>query len=440
MAMAVDPPPVLAAAGFAVAAAIAAALAYYWYDGCHAGCAVRLRRYGNLLDTIGDTPLVEIACLRVRGCRVFAKLESSNPGGSVKDRVALRIVEEAIAQGHLTPFSGDLVTEGTAGSTGVSLSMVCRAMGLRCHVVMPDDAALEKSEAVCAFGGEVERVRPVAFANPDHMVNRARRRAERVLAEKSATGSSAPSSSGGRGRRGSGSPSAYFANQFDNLANFRAHYHGTGREIWEQTGGRIDAFVCGAGTGGTMAGVGARLKEHDPRVMTVLCDPPGSSLFNYVTRGVMYTSHEAEGQRLRNPQDTITEGVGINRYTENIGAANIDAAVKCTDAEAVEMARFVLREEGLFIGSSSAVNLVGAMRVAEYFCDDSRPGGNDASGDGREKVIVTVLCDSGERHRSKFHNEEYLASHGLLPTAGTLEFLERSGNRLTMARGRCSPR
>ena len=237
---------------------------------------------------------------------------------------------------------------------------------------MPDDAAIEKSQILEALGAEVQRLRPVSIAHPQHFVNVARRRA-------------------------ASESNALFADQFENPANFRAHLI-TGQEIWSQTGGRIDGFVCGAGTGGTIAGVSIALKQRKPDIQVYLVDPPGSGLYNRVTRGVMYAPVEAEGRRLRHPFDTITEGVGINRLTANFSKAKIDGACKASDQESVEMARYLLRNEGLFVGSSAAVNCVGAVKLARML--------------GPGHVIVTVLCDGGHRHLSKFHNKEYLEQHG----------------------------
>ncbi|GIL88364.1 hypothetical protein Vretimale_15049 [Volvox reticuliferus] len=328
----------------------------------------------GVLDLIGNTPLIRIASLSEEtGCEILAKAEMLNPGGSVKDRVALQIVTEALQEGRLRP--GALITEGTAGSTGVSLAMVAAALGCSCAITMPDDAAVEKANMIQAYGATVERVRPVSIVHPDHPVNVARRRA-------------------------TDTPGALFADQFENEANYRAHLK-TGEEVWRQTGGRVHAFVSGAGTGGTIAGVSRSLKARNPRVRVFLIDPPGSSLFNKVKRGVMYTFEEAEGKRLRNPFDTITEGIGINRLTANFGRALIDDAFRGTDREAVEMAQYLLRNEGLWVGSSAAMNCVGAVKAARVL--------------GPGHVVVTLLCDGGHRHLSKFHNPEYLAEMGLSP-------------------------
>ncbi|KAI5077421.1 hypothetical protein GOP47_0007245 [Adiantum capillus-veneris] len=354
---------------------------------------------------------------------ILGKAEFLSPGGSVKDRVAVQIIEEALQSGKL--HVGGLVTEGSAGSTAISLAMVASAYGCRCHVVIPDDAAIEKAQILEALGAVVERVRPVSISHKEHFVNIARRRAE--LAESTykaqLNGSNdnevaAVSLEENIDCKGLSSicrqhenvsKGGYFADQFENLANFRAHYQGTGPEIWAQTGGKLDAFVAAAGTGGTIAGVSQFLKEKNKKIKCFLIDPPGSSLYNRVTRGVMYSREEAEGKRLKNPFDTITEGIGINRITQNFKLAMLDGAFRGTDKEAVEMARFLTREEGLFLGSSSAMNCVGAYRVAQML--------------GPGHTIVTILCDSGLRHLSKFYNDDYLAKLNLTPSANRLEFL-----------------
>ena len=364
----------------------------------------------TIASLIGNTPLVHLKALSARtGCTVLAKAEFLNPGGSIKDRVALQIIEDSLESGALR--TGGLITEGTVGSTGVSLAMLAPSYGCRAFIAMPDDAAEEKSMILQALGAEVARVRPVSISHPDHFVHVARRRAASATsasatsasASASASATSATSAtSAGVESTSKASASAVFANQFENLANRKAHLR-TGQEIVEQVAamgwGKIDAFVCGCGTGGTMAGVGRVLKEADRAVRLVVADPPGSGLFNKITRGVMYTSEEAEGKRLRNPFDTITEGVGINRLTANfetiVGA--VDDAVRVSDVESVEMSRYLLREEGLFVGSSSAVNVCGAAKVAQRL--------------GPGHVVVTILCDGGARHLSKFWSAEYVERH-----------------------------
>ncbi|CAM6104414.1 unnamed protein product [Calypogeia fissa] len=395
----------------------------------------------GLVGLIGNTPLIRIQSLSdATGCEILGKAEFLNPGGSVKDRVAVRIIEEAFESGALR--AGGLITEGSAGSTGISLAMAASAFGCRCHVVIPDDAAIEKGQLLEALGAVVEHVRPVSITHKDHFVNIARRRALEANTKQTSSKISELAGIGKAEMAGGGSGSVdqrdngikggevhgsevsekdanlkeqerngggFFADQFENLANFRAHYEGTGPEIWAQTGGALHAFVAAAGTGGTVAGVSCLLKEQNPHIKCYLIDPPGSGLFNRVTRGVMYNREEAEGKRLKNPFDTITEGIGINRLTENFKLAQLDGAFRATDREAVEMSRYLLRNDGLFIGSSSAVNCVGAVRVARLL--------------GPGHTIVTILCDSGSRHLSKFQNPDYLAAHGLTPCASGLEFL-----------------
>ena len=411
----------------------------------------------SVLDTIGNTPMIRVASLSdATGCDVLIKCEFANPGGSVKDRVALEIMREAMADGTLR--RGGVVAEGTAGSTGVSVAMVANALGCEAFLSLPDDAAAEKQMLMRAFGAVVKPVRPVAITHEDHFVNVARRRVKAARASRE-------ENKGG-----------LFCDQFENLANARAHFEGTGPEIWEQVrtlaptasaasvasaaggGARgkrttnaflrrfssrawtnapkfLDAFVCACGTGGTLAGVASFLRRADARIECFLVDPQGSSLYNKVTRGVLYTHQEAEGKRLRNPFDTITEGVGINRLTRNFAVALGDeklfasdtnersrttardslispVAFRCSDREAVEMSRFLARNDGLFLGSSSCVNVVGAVKAARRL--------------GPGKRVVTIACDGGGRHLSKFWSAEYLEKHGLTPTASGLEFLEET--------------
>ncbi|XP_038691212.1 cysteine synthase 2 [Tripterygium wilfordii] len=382
------------------------------------------RRVGNgVVDTIGNTPLIRINSLSdATGCEILGKCEFLNPGGSVKDRVAVKIIEEALESGQLA--QGGVVTEGSAGSTAISLATVAPAYGCKCHVVIPDDVAIEKSQIIEALGATVERVRPVSITHRDHYVNIARRRA--LEANELASKDRKPSQTNGKDtekindykseeeKQGSVFPSScrggFFADQFENLANFRAHYEGTGPEIWEQTGGNLDAFVAAAGTGGTVAGVSRFLQDQNPKIQSFLIDPPGSGLYNKVTRGVMYTKEEAEGRRLKNPFDTVTEGIGVNRLTQNFMMAKLDGAFRGTDMEAVEMSRFLMKNDGLFLGSSSAMNCIGAVRVAQLL--------------GPGHTIVTILCDSGMRHLSKFHNPQYLVQFALTPKATGLEFLD----------------
>ena len=430
----------------------------------------------SVLDTVGNTPMIRVASLSdATGCDVLIKCEFANPGGSVKDRVALKIIREAMADGTLR--RGGVVAEGTAGSTGVSVAMVANALGCEAFLSLPDDAATEKTQLMRAFGARVQPVRPVAITHEDHFVNVARRRARRAAEGGEGGEGGATKESDGKVTETDGG--GLFCDQFENLANARAHFEGTGPEIWEQvrtlaptaseasvasvagkglargirtTNARrfpfsfssrawrkknapkfLDAFVCACGTGGTLAGVASFLRRADARIECFLVDPQGSSLYNKVTRGVLYTHQEAEGKRLRNPFDTITEGVGINRLTRNFAVALGDetlfaseanersrttardslispVAFRCSDREAVEMSRFLARNDGLFLGSSSCVNVVGAVKAARRL--------------GPGKRVVTIACDGGGRHLSKFWSAEYLEKHGLTPTARGLEFLE----------------
>lgn len=460
----------------------------------------------GVLAAVGGTPLLRVASLsEATGCEILAKAEMLEPGGSVKDRVAVSIVREAVGRGELElprrgaagtgglllsedeeedgddddggapltpPPRPPLLTEGTAGSTGVSLALVAAASGARCFVALPDDAALEKSRLLRALGADVARLRPVSIANPQHPVHVARRAAEEECARRGAGAAAAAAADKGELKAGgaSGDPplapaaaaeaaaaaaagrgAALFADQFENPANWHAHLQ-TGEEIWMQAEGarrarpsppplvgpplspppppRVDAFVSGAGTGGTLAGVSLALKARDVRVRAVLVDVAGSSLYNRVARGVAYDPREAEGRRLRHPFDTVAEGVGLNRLTLNFSRARVDGAVRCSDAEAVRMAAHVLRHDGLFVGSSAAVNLVGAVKVARRFCAQrreqqellmarseegrrGRAGGVQLPAPLPRPVVATLLCDGGARHLTKFHSPEYLATLGL---------------------------
>ncbi|KAI1077633.1 PALP-domain-containing protein [Whalleya microplaca] len=334
---------------------------------------------------IGRTPLIKIHSLSAAtGRTILAKAEFLNgAGNSPKDRVALHMIEAAEAAGLLRPHRGDTIYEGTVGSTGISLAALARAKGYRAHICMPDDQSAEKSDLLHHLGATVERVPVAPITSPDHFVNLARRRAREH------TESTADESRG------------FFADQFESRANFAAHLKSTGPEILYQTGGQLSAFVAGAGTGGTIAGVAKYLKESAKlsALQVVLADPQGSGLYNKVRYGVMYSATEREGTRRRTQVDSIVEGVGINRVTENFEAARdlIDDAVKVSDAQACQMARWLVEHDGIFVGSSSAVNCVAAVVTAL-----SLPEGSQ---------VVTILCDSGTRHLSKFWKQ--IAQMGL---------------------------
>jgi cysteine synthase len=335
---------------------------------------------------IGNTPLIKIRSLsEASGCTILAKAEFLNgAGGSPKDRVALNMIRDAEDRGLLTPGGhGDTIYEGTVGSTGISLATLARAKGYKAYICMPDDQSIEKSKLLHHLGATVERVPVAPITSPDHFVNLARRRAAEH------TASTEDESKG------------FFADQFESEANFRAHLQSTGPEIYYQTGGKIDAFVAGAGTGGTISGVARYLKEEAglKSVKIVLADPQGSGLYNRIKHGVMYSSTEREGTRRRTQVDTIVEGIGINRVTQNFkaGEAFIDDAIRVTDDQASRMARWLVEKDGIFAGSSSAVNCVAAFETAIKL-----PKGS---------TVVTILCDSGSRHLSKFWH--HIAKMGL---------------------------
>ncbi|KAK3641233.1 Cysteine synthase 2 [Elasticomyces elasticus] len=338
---------------------------------------------------IGNTPLIKLRALsEAVGCDILAKAEFLNgAGNSPKDRVALSMIEHAEAEGLLVPNRGDVVYEGTVGSTGISLAAVCRARGYRAHICMPNDVSTEKVDLLSKLGATVERVRPASIVDQEQFVNLARRRAEEH---------SASSDQPGKG---------FFADQFENPANYLAHQASTGPEIYAQCDGRVDVFVAGAGTGGTISGVALALKPLLPKMKVVLADPRGSGLYNKVKYGVMFSATETEGTRRRHQVDSIIEGVGITRLTANFEAGMhlIDDAVKVTDEHAMRMARWVVENEGLFIGASSAVNLVAAANIGKEMGKGSR--------------VVTVICDSGNRHLTRF----WKAAGELSGDVGTIE-------------------
>lgn len=354
--------------------ALAGATAAYYYYKLQASKETSSRIKNGVVDLIGDTPLVRIHSLsEATGCQILGKYEISNPAGSAKDRIALAILEAAENQGYIRPNCGDLVFEGTSGSTGISLATLCRAKGYECHIVIPDDTSKEKVDLLKAVGAIVHMVRPASIVDPKHYVNYARTQAQLI------------NDNPDDPRR------AIFADQFENLSNWIAHYDHTGPEIYHQTDGTVDAFVTGAGTGGTISGVSKFLKEKSNHgVLTVLADPEGSGLFNKINFGIMFDLKEKEGTRRRHQVDTLVEGIGINRLTKNLesGLDYIDKAIRVTDAQALVMAKYLSENDGLFLGSSSAINCVAAYKIAREL--------------GPGHVVVTMLCDSGSRHLSKF--------------------------------------
>jgi cysteine synthase len=326
----------------------------------------------DLFDAVGDTPLIRLPELsRQIGRNILVKAEHLNPGGSVKDRAAKFIIQDAEASGALRP--GGVIVEGTAGNTGIALALLGNARGYSSIIVIPDDQSQEKIDLLRAFGADVRVVPSVPFADDGNYYHQARRIAKST-------------------------PNAVWADQFNNVANRRGHYETTGPEIWDATGGSLDAFVCAAGTGGTFAGVSRFLKERNRRTLCVLADPMGSALFSYVKHGTL----DVEG-------DSIAEGIGIKRVTENFKGAPADDAVRVDDRAMVEMVRFLLRTEGMLVGGSSALNVVAAARVAR----DLLPGSS----------VVTILCDGGARYMSRLFNAAWLAENDLTPHCTDLSFL-----------------
>jgi cysteine synthase A len=321
----------------------------------------------SFLDAIGNTPLLRLRRFsEATGCNILGKAEFMNPGGSVKDRAARGIVLDAERRGVLKP--GGTVVEGTAGNTGIGLAHVCNARGYRCVIVMPDNQSPEKYALIEAIGAEVRRVQTVPYSDDNHYQKVAGRLAQQL-------------------------PDAVWANQFDNVANRRAHVETTGPEIWDQTDGRVDAFVASSGTGGTLAGVAEFLKSRSPKIRTVLADPPGSALYEYIRHGAL----KATGT------GSITEGIGIGRVTANLQDAPIDDAVHVEDDETVRYVYSLLRDEGLFVSSTSGINVAAAVRVARQM--------------GPGHTIVTMLCDSGSKYLSRLFNREWLQGKRLLAAA-----------------------
>ena len=318
----------------------------------------------NTLALIGNTPLVRLAGpSQAAGCDIFGKCEFANPGASVKDRAALFIVRDAEERGTLLP--GGTIVEGTAGNTGIGLALVANASGYRTIIVMPDTQSREKMDTLRALGAELVLVPPAPFANPGHFVHTSRRIAEET-------------------------PGAVWANQFDNIANRKAHVVGTATEIWEQMDGRIDGFTCSAGTGGTIAGVGLGLKERDPTVTIALTDPHGAALYNHYAHGEL----KAEGT-------SFAEGIGQSRITANLDGAPIDTQFRISDAEGDHWVQRLLMEEGLCLGLSSGINVAGAIALGQQL--------------GPAKRIVTILCDTGFRYLSSLYNPEWRAAKGFAP-------------------------
>ena len=328
-----------------------------------------MKYYRDFVDAVGNTPLIRLnGPSAATGCEIFGKAEFLNPSGSVKDRAAKAIILAAEASGALRP--GGTVVEGTAGNTGIGLAHVCNARGYRCIIVIPETQSPEKLDLLRALGAEVRPVPAVPYKDPNNFQKLAGRLANEM-------------------------DNAVWANQFDNLANREAHRNTTGPEIWRDTDGKVDAFVSTSGTGGTIAGTSIFLKSKNPNIVTVLADPTGTATWHYVKHG---EAKVVGGS-------SISEGIGSTRITANFDGAPIDDAEMIPDQECVDIVYRLLREEGLFLGGSSGINVAAAIRVAKNL--------------GPGHVIVTLLCDSGGRYQSRLYNAEWLEQKGLMVDGST---------------------
>ena len=321
----------------------------------------------NFLEAVGNTPLIKLLkASEMTGCNILGKAEFLNPGGSVKDRAAKAIVIDAEKRGLLKP--GGVIVEGTAGNTGIGLTLVGNSLGYRTVIVIPETQSQEKKDMLRLCGADLREVPAVPYRDENNYVKVSGRLAEE-FAQKEENG-------------------AIWANQFDNVANRQGHYENTGPEIFEQTDGKVDAFICSVGTGGTIAGTGMSLKERNQDIIIALADPLGAALHSFYTTG----EFSSRG-------DSITEGIGQGRITANLKDAPVDLSFQIPDEEALPICFALLKDEGLYLGGSSAINVAGAIRLAKEI--------------GPGKIIVTILCDSGIRYQSKLFNPEFLRKKNL---------------------------
>jgi len=327
----------------------------------------------GIVEAVGNTPLIELKrASAATGCRILGKAEFMNPGQSVKDRAALFIIRDALDRGTLRP--GGVVVDGTAGNTGIGLAVVANALGLRTVIVIPETQSQEKKDTLRLLGAELVEVPAVPYANPNNYVKVSGRMAERLAASEP--------------------KGAVWANQFDNVANREAHVRTTGPEIWEQTDGRVDGFVCAVGTGGTLAGVAEALRARKPEVAIAIADPFGAALYSYYTTGVLQSSG-----------NSISEGIGQGRITANLEGLEVDHAFQIPDEEGVRIVFDLLEHEGLCVGLSTGINVAGAIRLARQL--------------GPGHTIVTILADYGTRYQSRLFNPDFLREKGL-PVPGWL--------------------
>ncbi|MBE7731765.1 cysteine synthase A [Devosia faecipullorum] len=326
-----------------------------------------MAKHEDLISAIGNTPLIRLKRVSaLTGCDIWGKAEFLNPGQSVKDRAALFIIHDAVKSGKLKP--GGTIVEGTAGNTGIGLTLVANALGFKSVIVIPDTQSQEKKDALRLYGAELIEVPAKPYKHPNNYIKVSGRLANKLAAELP--------------------DGAVWANQFDNLSNKRAHVETTGPEIWQQTNGRIDGFICAVGSGGTLAGVAEALRARNSDIQIGLADPEGASLYEYYAHG-----------ELKSSGNSITEGIGQGRITANLEGLDVDLPYQIPDAEALPYIYDLLEYEGLCVGGSSAINIAGAVRMAR----DLGPG----------KTIVTVLCDYGNRYASKIYNPAFLREKGL---------------------------
>ena len=321
----------------------------------------------DFVDSIGNTPLIRLRkASELTGCTILGKAEFLNPGGSVKDRAARAIILDAEKKGLIQP--GGLIVEGTAGNTGIGLTLVGNARGYRTLIIIPETQSEEKKEMLRLCGAVVKEVPALLYKDPNNYIHQSRRIAE---------GAAATESNG-----------AIWANQFDNIANRMGHYETTGPEIWEQTDGTVDAFICSVGTGGTLAGTAMALRERNPNIVIGLVDPMGAALYSYYTSG-----------ELQSVGSSITEGIGQGRITRNLQDLKVDFPFQIDDTYALDVMFKLVEKEGLFLGGSSGINVAGALELAKKI--------------GPGKNIVTILCDSGSRYQTKLYNRNFLVNNDL---------------------------
>lgn len=325
------------------------------------------KKYAHITELVGNTPLVRLNhASELTGCEIYGKAEFLNPGGSIKDRTALGIIRDAEQKGQLQP--GGTIVEGTAGNTGIGLTILANALGYKSIVVMPMTQSKEKIDSLELYGAELHLVPATSYDDPNHYTHTANRLAEKL--------------------NRSGENGAIWANQFNNTANREIHYATTGQEIWEQTDGNIDGFICAVGTGGTLAGVSKRLRENNNKTRIGIADPMGSSLYNHFANG-----------KLESSGSSITEGIGISHITDNLAGTEVDFACQVDDKLALPYIFDLLEREGLCVGGSSGINIAGAVAMAKEM--------------GEGNTIVTVLCDYGTRYQSKLFNPAFLANKNL---------------------------